>query len=146
MRPLLFNESGQIILSFSRRPLVGSATSPRSSEIPRTTAAQAEALNVIQKIAENHALTLELEPGEMLFWNNMGLLHCRNGFTDTADSKRHLVRLWIHDEESAWQVPEELSKAWEEAYDHAGRNQLWPLDPIVDRHYVSTQQRSSGHS
>ena len=43
-------------------------------------------------VAEECALTLRLKRGDVLFWNNLGLLHCRNGFTDSTEHKRHLIR------------------------------------------------------
>ena len=91
-------------------------------------------------------MTIKLEKGDVMFWNNLGLLHCRNGFTDSAEHKRHLVRLWLHSEDNAWPIPQELRGAWQDSYIHAGRQQHWPIQPIVDREYVSTQQRSSGHA
>ncbi|KAH0558756.1 hypothetical protein GP486_004599 [Trichoglossum hirsutum] len=145
-RPLLYHEDGKVILSFSRRPLVGSLTSPRSRDIPKLTNEQVEALNLVHFVAEEHALTIKLGKGDVMFWNNLGLLHCRNGFTDSAEHKRHLVRLWLHDENNAWPIPRELRGAWQDSYIHAGRKQHWPIEPITDREYVSTQQRASGHA
>lgn len=100
---------------------------------------------MVQMVAEKQALVLNLEPGEMVFWNNLGLLHSRNGFTDTATQKRHLIRLWLHNDEHAWSLPRELQEKWQDAFDNPSRKQLWPLEPIADREYISTQQRSCGH-
>ncbi|KAI9763861.1 MAG: hypothetical protein M1840_009045 [Geoglossum simile] len=145
-RPLLYCKDERVILSFSRRPLLGSFTSPRSKGIPDLTNEQVEALNILHFVAEEHAVTIKLEKGDVMFWNNLGLLHCRNGFTDSAEHKRHLVRLWLHSENNAWPIPQELWGAWQDSYVHAGRQQHWPIEPIVDREYVSTQQRASGHA
>lgn len=137
---------GNIVFSFSRRPLVGSPTSPRSAQIPDLTQAQVEALDLIESIADRSAFVLDLEPGDILFWNNLGLLHSRNGFTDTATEKRHLVRLWIHNDTETWPIPSALRERWEESYGEKGPDQQWPLRPITDKEYISTQQRGSGHS
>ncbi|KAI9776641.1 MAG: hypothetical protein M1839_009447 [Geoglossum umbratile] len=145
-RPLLYREGGKVILSFSRRPLLGSSTSPRSKGIPDLTNEQVEALNLVHFVAEEHAVTIKLGKGDVIFWNNLGLLHCRKGFTDSAEHKRHLIRLWLHDENNAWSIPQELRGAWQDSYIHAGRQQHWPVEPIIDREYVSTQQRASGHA
>lgn len=144
-RPLLHCEHEKIIFSFSRRQLLGSATSPRTGSIPTLNEEQVEALNVVQLLAERYSLVLNLEPGDMVFWNNLGLLHARNGFTDSAEQKRHLIRLWVHNDEHGWRVPEAIQQPWNEAFEQTPRQQLWPLEPIADREYVSTQQRSSGH-
>jgi Taurine catabolism dioxygenase TauD, TfdA family len=126
--------------------LLGSFTSPRSKGIPDLTNEQVEALNAMHFVAEEHGVTIKLEKGDVMFWNNLGLLHCRNGFTDSAEHKRHLVRLWLHSENNAWSIPQELRGAWQDSYIHAGRQQYWPIEPIIDREYVSTQQRASGHA
>jgi hypothetical protein len=145
-RPLLYHEDGKVTLSFSRRPLVGSFTSPRSKGIPELTNEQVEALNLVHFVAEEHALTIKLGKGDIMFWNNLGLLHCRNGFTDSTEHKRHLIRLWLHDEDNAWPIPRDLRGDWQDSYIHAGRQHRWPIEPITDREYVSTQQRASGHA
>jgi alpha-ketoglutarate-dependent taurine dioxygenase len=77
---LIHLEAGKVVFSFSRRPLLGSVTSPRSRNIPDLNDRQVEALNMVQLLAEENALVLDLEAGDMLFWNNLGLLHARNGF------------------------------------------------------------------
>lgn len=133
------------MFSFSRRSLVGSNTSPRTRGIPSLSELQVEALNVVQMLAERHAVVLDLEPGDLLFWNNLGLLHARNGFTDSSEQKRHLIRLWLHNEEKGWAIPEAIRQPWKDAFESSSRQQLWPLRPITNRKYVSTQQRSSGH-
>lgn len=137
----------KVMLSFSRRPLVGNASSPRTPDIPDLNSSQIEALNMVQNVAEEHALSMKLKPGDMLFWNNLALLHSRAGFTDSPDRRRHLLRLWLRNNETEknWPIPAELQAAWSEAFDHAGRPQLWPIEPIRDRGYIANQQRSSGH-
>jgi hypothetical protein len=135
------------MLSFSRRPLVGNASSPRTPDIPDLSGSQIEALNMVQTVAEQHAVSMKLKPGDMLFWNNLALLHSRSGFTDSPERRRHLLRLWLRNAESEknWPIPLDLQAAWSEAFDHAGRPQSWPIEPIRDRGYIANQQRSSGH-
>jgi len=136
-----------VLLSFARRPLTGHAWSPRSPGIPNLSAAHIEALNTLQAIAEKHAFSLKLKAGELLFWNNLALMHSRNGFTDSSDRKRHLLRLWLRNDatEKKWEIPKQLQASWQDAFDLGGRAQLWPVEPITEREYVSNQQRSSGH-
>lgn len=138
-------EAERVVFSFSRRPLLGSATSPRSKGIPDLSDKQVEALNMIQLLAEDNALVLDLEPGDMFFWNNLGLLHARNGFTDSHSRRRHLVRIWLHNDSLSWAIPPQIRQPWNEAFEQDAEQQLWPLEPITDRSYISTQQRSSGH-
>jgi hypothetical protein len=106
---------------------------------------QVEALNMVQLLAEKDALVLDLEGGDVLFWNNLGLLHARNGFTDSSSNRRHLVRIWLHNDKLGWAIPQRIRQTWKEAFEHADQQLRWPLEPITDRSYISTQQRSSGH-
>jgi len=137
-----------VLFAFSRRPLVGSASSPRSRGIPDLSASHVEALDKLQSTAEKHALSMKLKRGDLLFWNNVEIMHSRRGFTDSPDCRRHLLRLWLRNDasEKRWPIPEELQASWYDAFDHAGREQLWPIQPIKDRAYICNQQRSSGHS
>jgi hypothetical protein len=90
---------------------------------------------------------MKLKPGDLLFWNNLAILHARTGFTDSPDRRRHLLRLWLRNDatERDWPIPEELRASWDNAFNHAGRPQLWPIEPIRERDYIANQQRSSGH-
>jgi hypothetical protein len=149
LRPILFPAGeDKVLLSFSRRPLVGNATSPRSPGIPDLSDAHVEALNAVHFAAERHSLSMKLKAGDVLFWNNLAMVHARKGFTDSPGHRRHLIRLWLRndDTEKGWPIPEELQAAWDEAFNHAGRSQLWPVDPIRERAYIANQQRSSGHA
>jgi hypothetical protein len=78
----------------------------------------------------------------------MAILHARTGFTDSPNNRRHLLRLWLRNDatEKNWPIPEELQVSWNNAFDHAGRPQLWPVEPIRERDYAVNQQRSSGHA
>lgn len=148
VRSILYSMlDGKVMFSFSMRPLVGNRSSPRSCGIPDLSKSQIEAINMVQSVAERHALSMKLKPGDLLFWNNMALLHSRAGFTDSSDRKRHLLRLWLRNDatEKHWPVPEVLQASWNDAFVHAERPQLWPIEPIRDRDYIINQQRSSGH-
>ncbi|PVH70324.1 Clavaminate synthase-like protein [Cadophora sp. DSE1049] len=148
IRPILFPVADdKVLLSFSRRPLVGSMSSPRSSGIPDLSSGHVEALNAVQFVGEQHAMSTKLKAGEMLFWNNLAMLHSRAGFTDAPGHRRHLLRLWLRNDDtvSGWPLPSELQASFEDAFEHAGRSQLWPIQPITERAYICNQQRSSGH-
>ncbi|PWW73184.1 Clavaminate synthase-like protein [Tuber magnatum] len=147
-RPLLFNQDGKVVFAFSRRILTGSEVSPRTKGIPEMTDAQADALDAVHFTADKHALTLDDgQLGDILFWNNMSIVHARQGFVDGGpmDQKRHLLRLWLRNE-LAWETPEVLRSAWNVAYGSEDvSEEQWPIEPITDRDHVTTQRRSSGH-
>lgn len=58
-----------------------------------------QALDLFDELANNPELNLsmQLEPGDMQFVYNHGLLHDRTGFEDWPDveDRRHLLRLWL---------------------------------------------------
>ncbi|KAG4442198.1 hypothetical protein IFR05_002308 [Cadophora sp. M221] len=148
IRPILFPiADDKVLISFVRRPLVGSMSSPRSRGIPDLSDAQVDALNAVQFVGEQHAMSTKLKAGEMLFWNNLALLHSRAGFTDAPDHRRHLVRLWLRNDatETGWPTPAELTASSGDRFEHAGQSQLWPLEPISSREYICNQQRACGH-
>jgi hypothetical protein len=62
------------------------------------TAIEIEALDTFYAIAEEHVLSMDLEPGDLQFVNNYVLLHDRSGYDDyeEPDRKRHMVRLWLN--------------------------------------------------
>ena len=71
----------------------------RFEDVPRLTAAQAEALELFHGITEEPgmALGLELRPGDVLLASNHTIVHGRTAFEDPpgAAERRHLLRLWL---------------------------------------------------
>jgi hypothetical protein len=57
----------------------------------------AEAIEVFDAIVADPALQLnmQLEPGEMMFWQNFTNLHARTAFVNSEELKRKLLRLWL---------------------------------------------------
>ncbi|OJD30105.1 taurine catabolism dioxygenase [Diplodia corticola] len=131
-RALLFYTDGKAILNFSRRVLTGHPYEPRSQSIPRLSEAQADALDSVHYIAKEHQMKLTMEKGDMRFINNTGLLHGREAFFDNGreKSKRHLLRLWLHDEEKAWTLPPALRLAWARVFEDDERVTRWDIEPV----------------
>jgi hypothetical protein len=71
----------------------------RHPEVPRLTAAQLDALGLIESIANDPAfhLDMEFEPGDLQWLNNAVILHSREAYEDWDEPqrKRHLLRLWL---------------------------------------------------
>ncbi|PSN59647.1 Clavaminate synthase-like protein, partial [Corynespora cassiicola Philippines] len=107
-RPILFREPNHgPFFCFSRQKITGSEHYPLSPTLPAMSEEEAEALDMVHYIAEDHGLTMSLRPGDMLFYNNLAVLHGRNAFTnnETGTHRRHILRLWVRNEEHAWQTP-----------------------------------------
>ena len=71
----------------------------RHADVPRLTPAQADALDAIERIANDPAFFLEMDfvPGDIQLLNNGRILHSREAYEDDDDpaERRHLLRLWL---------------------------------------------------
>ncbi|ORX98191.1 hypothetical protein BCR34DRAFT_577451 [Clohesyomyces aquaticus] len=144
-RPLLYCHDRRVILNFSRRLLTGSDQSPRTANIPPITEAQAEALDAVHFIAQDNQLSISTAPGDLRFINNLGILHCRDSFQDGAHSQRHLVRLWLRNEQMAWSTPTQLQMAWDRVFaDLPDMAENWNIEPDMSEAQVSSRQKSCG--
>jgi hypothetical protein len=136
-RALMYFHDGRLITSFSRRLLVGHAPfQPRTPGIPGLTEAQAEALDAVHFVALRHEIKPRMERGDIRFINNMALLHRREAFEnpkgEDAARGRHLVRVWLHNTEMCWKLPEPLRLAWARVFedDDEERGEHWDLAPV----------------
>ena len=71
----------------------------RHPEVPRLTAAQLEAMELLEAIANDPAVHVEMDfqPGDVQWINNARILHAREAYVDAEDpaERRHLLRLWL---------------------------------------------------
>ena len=100
--------------AYYRIPLLGSADAPFAfrinrknvsaaqrdfPEVPRLSAQQVEALDLIDALLEDPALLFSMwfEEGDLQLLNNYTVVHSRTSFVDHEehDQKRHLMRLWL---------------------------------------------------
>lgn len=96
---------------------------------------QREALAVLQDAARKHQVRLETQPGDILFLNNLALLHARESYRDSAYSSRHLVRLWIRNTRLGWAIPPSMKMPWDASFgDGAKRviNRYYPIMPMPE--------------
>ena len=97
------------MMNLVRDPLQGLPSIPRTKSLPHLTPAQLEALDVVQHIAQAHQRVLSMQPGNLTFVNNLGVLHAREAFVDSPTQSRYLVRLWLKNAELAWDMPAALA-------------------------------------
>ena len=102
---------------------------PRTKGIPGLTEAQAEALDALHFVAEKHEIRPTMEKGDMRFFNNMGILHRREAFKNGSESERHLIRLWLNNEEKCWKLPAPLRLAWARVFEDDERGTFWDIEP-----------------
>ncbi|KAF2203003.1 Clavaminate synthase-like protein [Delitschia confertaspora ATCC 74209] len=138
-RALLFNfDDKSPAFCFSRRPITGSPTSPRSPGVPPMTEIQAEALDMVHFTGVKHQLSMRLQRGDIQLINNLAVFHARNGFRDSTAQRRHILRLWLRNEELAWKTPQGLQRTWFEKYGDSPRRKLakWNIEPGTSRQRV----------
>lgn len=83
--------------------------------------------------AKKYSLKTTMRPGDMRFINNLALLHCREPYEDDKNSQRHLVRLWLRNENLGWKIPQALMGKWDEIFqgDPDGEER-WPILPLPE--------------
>ncbi|KAJ8117964.1 hypothetical protein OPT61_g960 [Boeremia exigua] len=131
-QPATSTSPERLIIQYARRTFTGFQGLPRSADIPPITEAQAEALDTLHFLAEKYAVSLNFKKGDVQFANNLSIFHARDGFTNTEDKQRHLIRLWLRDPENAWETPEALTERWEKVYSGVQEErQVFPLEPYI---------------
>lgn len=81
-------------------------------------------------VARSHEIRTVVQKGDIRFLNNMGLVHRRESFEDDGASKRHLIRLWLHNREHCWKLPVPLRLAWARVFEDDEREMHWALNPL----------------
>jgi hypothetical protein len=93
----VFNEHAGYLSVLYSRLHIGSAQ--RFPEARRLTAEDYEALDMLQELAGDPELKLDMTfmPGDIQFLHNHTILHARSGYEDwpEVERKRHLLRLWL---------------------------------------------------
>lgn len=132
-RPLLFNQSGKIIINFSRYFLTGRPYTPRTKGIPSISEAQSEALDALHFTARKLRVETSIQTGDMRFINNLALLHSREPYEDDDSNTRHLVRMWLRNDELGWEIPPPLKGKWDQIF-HGDPDleEKWAVVPLPD--------------
>ncbi|KAJ6109402.1 hypothetical protein N7486_001637 [Penicillium sp. IBT 16267x] len=136
LRSLLYHQPAtettpeRILIQYARRYFTGFLAQPRSADIPPITEAQAEALDALHFLAEEHSAALDFQKGDVQYVNNLSIFHARNGFTDAPGKERHLLRFWLRDPGNAWKTPEPLQYRWDTVFKNITEDeQAFPLNP-----------------
>jgi hypothetical protein len=128
--PVLSFCDGKIIVSLDPGR-IGPHPSVNDGRVPVLTPEQNEALDIVLAIAHSRGLQIKSLPGDFQFINNLSLLHARQPFQDDNKSSRHLVRLWLRNENLGWQIPSSLKQPWEAAFgDGTPFEKKYPVVPI----------------
>ncbi|KAK7414946.1 hypothetical protein QQX98_006271 [Neonectria punicea] len=120
-----------ILFRFSRYGILGWQRT-RNPDLPAPTEAQIEAADAIQFIAMKNAFKLPAKKGDLLFANDMALVHAREGFDEGGDvMKRHLIKMHFRDPEQGWGIPASLENEWKTVYSSnepdGSRKETWNI-------------------
>lgn len=95
---------------------------------------QIEALDAVHVAGQQVAHRFSFRSGDLVFFNNLRMLHARDGFKDGLEeqntTKRYVLRLILKDDRNeGWEVPPELEETWKELYDHQDEKELICVRP-----------------
>jgi Taurine catabolism dioxygenase TauD, TfdA family len=129
-RALLYYQDGKILLNFSAALIKRHYRSVQVRKIPLLRKDQADALEAVFEVASKHRLKMNLQPGDLQFINNLAILHSREKFEDDPTSKRHLIRLWLANEDTRWVLPPALELIRQEIFYNEELEENWEILPI----------------
>lgn len=93
-------------------------------------------------LAQKYSLSTSLHSGDMRFVNNLALLHCRDDFKDSPTMKRHMLRLWLWDDQKT--CPPGLQYKWDDIFaEDTDTIERWELDAdaSVEQHGIGGTSR-----
>ncbi|KPM37822.1 hypothetical protein AK830_g8729 [Neonectria ditissima] len=133
LAPAFTFHDGKLLASLDPNRL-GRHPSMTDSRVPSLTSSQRDALQAVSESAARGQLQLALKKGDILFFNNLAMLHRRDAYEDGEHSSRHMVRLWLRSQKLGWAIPDSMRLPWEAAY---GENQkvkarIYSLFPVAD--------------
>ncbi|KAB8231161.1 uncharacterized protein BDW43DRAFT_301857 [Aspergillus alliaceus] len=85
-----------------------------SANIPLITEAQAEALDTLHFIVEEHVVALDFYRGDIPFAHNLSLFDGQGGLI--CNGQVALLQLWLRDLEYAWETPSVRHERWVSIY------------------------------
>ena len=128
------------MFAFAKAFLAGSPWDKRLPESPPLNAAQEYALAVLENKFDQHSLRLSRNRGDILFLNNLSILHARESFSDdpSIGMSRHLLSMMLRDAPRAWRQPFELFKYSELRFSRTAARAMVTLDQF-DAHLRSLE-------
>jgi hypothetical protein len=113
LSPMLGDADGVPAFRTNRKNIV--AAQRDFPEVPRLTPLQAEAVEIVDRLAADPRLcfAMRVEEGDLQLVNNFVVIHSRTAFEDhdAPDERRHLLRLWL-----AVPGSQPLPGSWQQAF------------------------------
>ncbi|ODN75600.1 hypothetical protein L202_06719 [Cryptococcus amylolentus CBS 6039] len=124
-KPLFFAHNNRVISSYSRRPFFGFYEA--DPDVPPLPTEKHLALDAVHFTAEKFGLDLNLEKGDLEYFNNLTVFHARTSSSDSPTNARHLVRIWLQNPSFyASSIPPQLAALYDRI--NEGEAHGWPLE------------------
>ncbi len=93
---------GKAEINYGRSFVAGHPKYPLTGEAPSLTEGQKGALDALNEMANKFSFKLDTQAGDLLFVNNLSIMHARAAYSDDhkCGKVRHVLRLWLTDRES----------------------------------------------
>ncbi|MCJ1282520.1 hypothetical protein MMC26_001843 [Xylographa opegraphella] len=127
--PIVILHKSQVFMNCSRVRISGTTTRSRPEFLPPLTSQQLEALELLQSVASDVAISFRFQQGDMLVFNNLGMMHARSSFIDQEHSghKRHLLRLIARNDFAADILPQSFRERLERLYEHEDKDEKFDI-------------------
>jgi len=120
-KALFFAVNGkEVISSYGRRPYFGFYEA--DADVPPLPTQKHLALDGLHFTAEQFSLDLNLQKGDLEYFNNLRVFHARTSSEDSEQNHRHLIRLWVENKDQP--LPDQLVELYDRL--NAGEANLWP--------------------
>ncbi|KAH7152810.1 hypothetical protein EDB81DRAFT_648748 [Dactylonectria macrodidyma] len=131
LAPVFLFHDGKLLASLDPHRL-GPHPAVTNAKIPTLNSDQLHALQAVSESAARAELQLTLNKGDILFFNNLALLHRRDRYQDDENTSRHLVRLWLRSQKLGWAIPSAFLPPWKAAYGENRKivKRLYPPVPL----------------
>lgn len=80
-------------------------------------------------------MDLDLQKGDLEYFNNLTVYHARTASTDSDKNARHLIRIWLENKDQP--LPAQLRTLY--AKINAGQGKTWPLEAWDTNPYLPTE-------
>ena len=139
---MLFTDGEKVMFYFSRHPLSGFTGYKRNQSLPAPTEAQLEALDAVHFFAERSSMALPTKTGDVLYLNNMSMLHAREAVEDQgvreSGGGRHMLKMQLRDPKRKWKLPENLVDLWGSVFtsnrDDGSKDEKFTITPEQGHH------------
>jgi hypothetical protein len=110
------NHNPHVIFTYSRFPMAGFKGRTRNLALPPATDAQIEAMDTVQYLLRRNGVALPWHKGDMVFLNDMAIMHAREAFKEGGDLQRHLLKFYLRDPKQNRPIPATARQHWDAIY------------------------------